>query len=170
MQENRVAAFLSRDEVMLKAFNSPEQLTKDFTIIETVNDVAREVVKSITYNNPDTDLHTQTAMETYTDVFRDVAEYKIIEVASNTARDGMIIRKSGKITNFSLIFGTSAQALAELNFIKLKIAESWVAAHKSKYKGFHKWADNVGRIASYRGWTNTQLGRCRWVKVCPLMQ
>lgn len=50
-----------------------------------------------------------------------------------------------------------------MNFIKLKIAESWVAAHKSKYKGFHKWADNVGRIASHRGWTNTQLGRVRWV-------
>lgn len=101
-QENRVAAFLSRDEVMLRAFNSPEQLTKDFTVIETFNDVTTELVKSITYNNPDTDLHTQTAMETYTDVFRDVPEYKIIEIASNTVCDGMIIRKSGKVTNFSL--------------------------------------------------------------------
>ena len=101
-QENRVAAFLSRDEVMLKAFNSPEQLTKEFTITETLNDITTKLVKSITYNNPDTDLHTQTAMQTYIDVFKDVPDYKIIEVASNTVRDGIIIRKAGKVTNFSL--------------------------------------------------------------------
>lgn len=34
--------------------------------------------------------------------------------------------------------------------------------HKEKYSGFHKWAENVGRIASIRGWSSTSNNRYRW--------
>lgn len=162
--EARIAAFLSRDPIMLNAFNSPDLLTDTFEIVETVNNEEIRYIKEITYNNPAVDIHTLTGQGCYPDVFIDVPAYQIVDTAKNTIRDGMAIRKSGKVINFSIIFGSSAQSVSDNNFVKLKVAERWVDGHKRTYPQFHKWAANEGRIASYRGWANTQLGRCRWVQ------
>ena len=58
---------------------------------------------------------------------------------------------------------SSAKSISELNFVKLKVAESWVEGHKKTYPVFHRWAENIGRLAEARGWANTQLNHIRWI-------
>ena len=60
-------------------------------------------------------------------------------------------------------YGSSAKSISELNFVKLKVAESWIEGHKRAYPVFHTWAANVGRLAEARGWAATQLGTMRFV-------
>jgi DNA polymerase I-like protein with 3'-5' exonuclease and polymerase domains len=60
-------------------------------------------------------------------------------------------------------YGSSAKAISELNFVKVKVAEAWIEGHKRAYPTFHIWAANVGRLAEARGWAATQLGTMRWV-------
>lgn len=60
-------------------------------------------------------------------------------------------------------YGSSAKSISELNFVKLKVAESWIEGHKRAYPVFHTWAANVSRLAEARGWAATQLGTMRWV-------
>lgn len=74
---------------MLKAFTDPEILERE------------EDGKIITYANPWVDLHTISAVNMYPQVFKDKPEWEWIEIASNTVIDGMVIRKAGKICNFS---------------------------------------------------------------------
>ena len=42
-----------------------------------------------------------TARGMYPELFEGRPEWEWIDIASNTVRDGMIIRKSGKVCNFS---------------------------------------------------------------------
>lgn len=149
-QELKTAAYLSQDPALLQAFTDPPELTRE------------ENGVIIKYANPHVDLHTKTSVSMYPEVFKNKPEWEWIELASNTVIDGMIIRKASKITNFGLQFGQSAKALAELNYIKLNVAESWVQGHKLAYPVFHLWADNQGRIAEARGWASTQLSGKRW--------
>lgn len=50
-----------------------------------------------------------------------------------------------------------------MNYIKTKVAESWVEGHKRAYPVFHTWSANVARLAEARGWAATELGHTRWV-------
>lgn len=76
---------------MLKAFTDPPTLIR-----------VDEYGKEIEYVNPYCDLHSATAQGMYPELFEGRPEWEWIDIASNTVRDGMIIRKSGKITNFSI--------------------------------------------------------------------
>ena len=143
----------------MAAFTAPEELSNYFDIVEIIEGVEVITKKLITYANPALDLHSLTAKNCYSDAFINVPDYKIIDTASNTIRDGIAIRKAGKIVNFGLVYGQSPQALSDLNYIKLEVAESWVQGHKDTYPGFHKWAANVGRLAAVRGWARTSTGR-----------
>lgn len=60
-------------------------------------------------------------------------------------------------------YGSSAKSISELNFVKLKVAESWIEGHKRAYPVFHTWAANIGRLGETRGWASSQLGSLRFV-------
>jgi hypothetical protein len=88
-QEVKTAAYLSQDPTMLKAFTDP-------VILERLENNLK-----IEYSNPWVDLHSMTARGMYPELFEGRPEWEWIDIASNTVRDGMIIRKSGKVCNFS---------------------------------------------------------------------
>jgi len=150
-QELMVAACVSNDEVMLQSFKLPEQIT----------------IAGITYDNPYADLHTLTTKNCcFPQLFENVPEHLWV----STARNPDLIklkgdpRSYGKRLNFGIIYGQTAQAISDQQYVPLKTAEDWIKKHKKTYSGFHLWAEEIAHIGEARGWIPTPYDqRIRWV-------
>ena len=144
-QELMIAAAWSKDPAMIRAFKEPEE--------KTLPDGTK-------YKNPYADLHALTGIECCAPhLFIGVPEHELVALAKANGA-----RKSGKITNFGIIFLQTAQSLSSLNHVPLKETEQWVKGHERTYAGYHAWAQSYGALAAVRGFAVTPVSHyIRWV-------
>jgi DNA polymerase-1 len=144
-QELMIATAWSKDEMMTRAFTEPEVLTTP---------------EGKSYKNPYADLHTLTAVTCCSaELFEGVSEYDWVALSKENKS-----RQKGKITNFGLIYLQTAESLSLLNHIKLEETKKWVQQHRKVYSGYHRWAEEYGRIGAARGFAVSPVsGLIRWV-------
>lgn len=61
-----------------------------------------------------------------------------------------------------ILFGQTASALSNLNYIPQKVCEQWIKLHQQTYQDFHGWSKEIASYALARGWMNNPDGRIRW--------
>lgn len=151
-QELYLAAVLSEDQTMLKAFSDIPPLK----VIENGVEVL--------YPDPDTDLHTQACVNcTHPWLFVNQPKHKWKEIAEDkTLGKGVAPRKVAKILSFGILYMQSAATMAEQNYIKKSTAEEWIKKHEKTYWRFHQWKNQIVKTTEARGFTVNKDSRVRY--------
>jgi len=117
------------------------------------------------YPNPSSCLHLQSAINCIKPSwFEGVPDHLLLSRSKEVPPgDKKCPRDSGKALNFSEIYLSSAQSIAEKNHISLELATEWDNNHKKTYVGYYEWAAEVGNIAAARGYAINARSRWRFV-------
>jgi hypothetical protein len=160
-QELYIAAFESKDTAMLKAFSD----SKTLPLLDASGQPMFKDGQQIFYPNPHADLHCLTAVFCcFPRLFEGRPEYEWVRISKD---ETLIVQKGcardyGKKTNFGIAYMQTAQAMAQLNYVREEECAQWIKAHQSLYPEFHAWAQEKAGFSNARGWVENSLGRIRW--------
>lgn len=147
-QELRIAAALSRDKVMLDTYmlerDNPYQIHPD---------------TGEQYLNPMTDLHlvATMAMAPYA-YLKDLPLWEVMKVAKIKGPDGTDPRSKGKTFNFSVVYGASANSVAEDLGVSPKEADIYLKDYFRKFSGLKRWLDAQAKQATDLRWLQLPMG------------
>jgi hypothetical protein len=157
-QEMCIAAKESGDITMTDALRQPKRLKETITLDDGTQ-------KEIEYKNPDADLHIITTSSCYPQVFEGHPKWDWFSL-SQQVKPGTNkkYRDIGKIINFGILFDQTAMTMATQNNVAVEEAKLWREGHEKAYPGWHRYAQEIGRIGAARGWIETSYGkRIRYV-------
>jgi hypothetical protein len=160
-QEIVIAAYLSQDKIMLRALSED----KEKLLLGPDGQPIIKDGKQVYYPNPWADLHTITCRDCcFPNAFLNQPESEWVRIAKTTA-PGLLkdMRFYAKITNFQILYGATAQALSEANYVKVEVAQEWLNRHMKTFFGYHQWKNEQGHLATARGWSTDIWGRQRYV-------
>ena len=143
-QELMIAAVVSKDPTMLKAFLEPEFLPHPIT--------------QQSCPNPAADLHTVTTQSAvFPHLFKDKEWYEWVQIAKNARVPNFpdAPRQYGKKTNFSAIYLCNEKTISVNLGIPEELAANILKGHRKTYSTYYEWAEQQGLIGEACGWIST---------------
>ena len=146
-QEMRIAAALSRDEALLNIYF----MERDSPYLTNPN-TGEE------YENPECDPHVMAARELY-DYLKQVDIWDLIKASKSPNKDGLIPRQIGKILNFSLIYGATANKIAFNAKCSPKEAQKLIDRYFARHSNLKIFLDNASELSKSCKYITNCVGR-----------
>lgn len=142
-QELCIAAAVSNDQEMLDVLfrKKYEPYLKNDKTGELILDTEGNKIK-----DPRTDLHIQAACAIF-DHLNNIPLSKLTEAANEYLPSGIKIRNTGKILNFSIVYGKGVNGFAEDFSVSVDEAQEILNSYFRKFYGLKAWLDKVSSYA-----------------------